>query len=282
LVLFEKWIKKEGQGLPEEGNPALVQAMHDVAVQDNPDNRKHLYSALLRSMLIIPVPEALAGSKPGFNTAAGNVELQMITIQDKESRRVTPVFSDVVALRNWDANAPYVGLKAQDFFKVLVATDVQAIVVNPFDPIRKMVRPGGRITRTEFDALAQGNIPASTNPAVELKLRAGQQVAIGVPAKKPRAEVLESLIATANSMPEVKELYLFQLAAQAGGEWSSHTVIGVNLGGTVSEDQKKQIVQTLGRSVQWKLGRGESLDFTVISNNSEQVTKSAILVFQRS
>jgi hypothetical protein len=282
LIFFEKWLKKKGQTLPEEGNPALVHAMHAVALQDNPDNREYLYSVLLRSMLIIPVPEAPAGSKPGLNTAAGNVELQMITIQDKESRKVTPVFSDVVALRNWDPNTPYVGLKAQDLFKILVTTDVQAIIVNPFDPIRKMVRTGGRITRAEFDALAQGNIPALINPALELKFRAGQQLAIGVPAKKPRAEVLESLIATANSMPEVKELYLFQLAAQADGAWSSHTVIGVNLAGTVSEDQKKQVVQGLGRSVQGKLGRGESLDFTMISDDSEQVTKSAILVFQRS
>jgi len=82
-------------------------------------------------------------------------------------------------------------------------------------------------------------------------------------------------------MAEVKELYLFQLAAQADGAWSSHTVIGVNLAGAVSEDQKKQIVQGLGRSVQGKLDPGESLDFTVISNNSEQIKKSAILVFQR-
>jgi hypothetical protein len=155
------------------------------------------------------------------------------------------------------------------------------IGVNPFDPIRKMVRPAGRITRAEFAALAQGAIPAPTNTGVEFKLHAGQQVAIGVPAKKPRAEVLERLSEMAASMAEVKELYLFQLAAQADGAWSSHTVIGVNLAGAVSEDQKKQIVQGLGRSVQGKLDPGESLDFTVISNNSEQIKKSAILVFQR-
>lgn len=283
MVFFEKWFKKECQALPEEGNTALVQAMHAVALQDNPDNRKRLYSALLRSMLIIPVPNTPAGSKPGLNTAAGNLELQMITMRDKQGRKVTPVFSDVLALRTWDPNTPYEGFKAQEFFKLLATTDVEEIVVNPFDPIRKMVRPGGRITRAEFDLLARGDIPSGfSQGGVEFKMTVGQRVAIGEPAKKPKVEVLETLRATANLMPEVKELYLFELAAQSDGSWSSHTVIGINLATSASEDRRKQIVHELGHGAQGKLNAGESLDFMIISNNLEQIKRSAITIFRRS
>jgi len=282
LGLFEKWFSKQGPASPEEGNPAFAQAMQEVALHDTPENRNRLFSILLQTMLIVPTPELPAGWKPGFNTADGNTPIQLTVLPDKLGRKVTPVFSDLVALRNWDPNTPYVGLKAQDYFRVLIATNVQEILVNPFDPIRKMVRPSGRIKRAEFAALAQGAIPAAENLDVGLKLHPGQQIAIGIPAKKPNPAVLDSLSAIANSRAEVKELYLFQLAAQANGAWSSHTVIGVNLFGTVSEGQWKQIVQELGHGVQGKLGSGESLDFMMLSNNLEQVRKNAVLVFQRS
>jgi hypothetical protein len=233
-------------------------------------------------MLIVPIPEAPAGFKPGFNTARENVQLQMTIIQDKQGRRVTPAFSDVVALRAWDPNTPYVGFKAQEFFNVLMTTDVQEVVVNPFDPIRKMVRPGGRITRAEFDLLARGDVPkAFTKGGIEFQINTGQQVAIGMPAKKPSAEVLQSLKVLANSMVEINELYLFQLAAKIDGAWSSHTVIGVNLAGAVSEDHRKKIVQGLGQTAREKLSPGESLDFMIISNNLDQIRKNATLVFQR-
>lgn len=44
----------------------------------------------------------------------------MVFLTDRQGRRVTPVFSDLAALRNWDPNSPYAGLKAQDFFKKLL------------------------------------------------------------------------------------------------------------------------------------------------------------------
>lgn len=277
--MFEKWFRKQGPVSPKEDNPALAQAMQEVALHNTPENRNRLFSILLQTMLIVPTPELPAGWKPGFNTADGNTPVQLTVLLDKQGRKVTPVFSDLVALRNWDPNTPYVGLNARDFFKVLVTTDVQEILVNPFDPIRKIVRPGGRITRPEFAALAQGTIPAPTKPAAGFRLQPGQQFAIGIPARPPRAEALESLSSMANSMPEVRELYLFQLAAQAEGGWSHHTVIGITFTGTMSEDQMKQIVKRLGESVYGRLDTGTSLDFMVLSNGLEQIEKNSVLVF---
>jgi hypothetical protein len=45
----------------EDGNPTLAQAMHEIALSDNPENRKKLYQALLGSMLLVPVPEIPQG-----------------------------------------------------------------------------------------------------------------------------------------------------------------------------------------------------------------------------
>ena len=281
MTFWRKWFSKK-QTLPEEGNPALVEAMQKIALQDNSENRRRLYTSLLRSILIIPIPEVPAGMKPGLNTTDGNVQLQMVVLNDKQNRKATPVFSDVAALRNWDPNTPYVGFKAREFLKIVVTTEVQQILVNPFDPIRKMLRPGGCITRAEFEVLATGAIPSAfANHGVEFKLEAGQRVAIGVPAKKPRDEVLDSLKAAGNSIPEVEELHLFQLAAQANGTWTSHTVIGVRLKDKSPKGIEKEIVGRLGQTGRAKLKPGESLDFMVIRSNLEQIRKNGVLVFSR-
>lgn len=282
MAFYDKWFSKKGQLPLEAGNPALLQAMHNVALQDNTDTRKQLYSALLEATLIIPIPEVPAGLKPGANISDDKVQLQMAVLQDKGHRKVTPVFTDVEALRTWDPNTPYAGFKAQEFFKIVVGTDVQDIIVNPFDPIRKMVRPGGRITRAEFDVLATGVMPSAfTKSGVEYKIGGGQQAMIGIPAKKPSDEVLEHLRAMSDSIGEIRELYLYQIATQTDGSWSSHTVIGIRLSEEASQTSEKEIIQRLGQSAQTKLERGESLDFSVIHGNLEQIRKSAVLIFQR-
>ena len=47
----------------------LVRAMHDIALNENPENRKKVYEALLGSMLLVPVaeiPADLSGLGPGL------------------------------------------------------------------------------------------------------------------------------------------------------------------------------------------------------------------------
>lgn len=75
MGFLEKWVRKKGQPSPEEGNHAFVQAMQEVAPRDTPENRKRLYSIMLQTMLIVPIPEVPAGLKPGFNTTEGNTQL---------------------------------------------------------------------------------------------------------------------------------------------------------------------------------------------------------------
>jgi hypothetical protein len=43
--------------------------------------------------------------------------------------------------------------------------DIQRVVINPFDPIRKMIRPEGRITRAEFEV--RTGLPMAIPPEEE-------------------------------------------------------------------------------------------------------------------
>jgi len=136
-ILGSLFGKKKGDS-PDEGNAALAQAMHAVAMNDNADTRKKLYQELLASMFLIPVPELPKGLGPGMQKMETGMELPLYSAVDSDQVRFTVAFTDLGALRNWDPNTPYLGLKAIDFFRFLLGTDIQDIQINPFDPIRKM------------------------------------------------------------------------------------------------------------------------------------------------
>ena len=243
----------------DDGNPALERAMHEVALNDRLESRKKLYETLLGSMLLVPVPEIPTGLVPGLHTATNETRIQLTAVADRNRVQVTSVFTDLEALRNWDPNTPYLGLKAQELFRLVMGTDIQAVVINPFDPIRKMIRPGGRVTRAELELLSKGLVPGKVGPKIEqLQFKAGERIAIGQPARPPSEAIEELLRSKAASFPLVAELYVFQMATQAG---SSHTVIGVNPSEDVPRDQQEEIVRNMWTSVRPELKPDQSLDF---------------------
>lgn len=268
--------KKDAQ--PDDGDSLLVQAMQQTALSDNPDNRKKLYQAFLRSMLLIPVPEVPKELGPGLQTIKADIQVQITGMLDAKNVRITPAFTDAEALRNWDPNTPYLGIKAQELFRLVMRTDIQVVVINPFDPIRKMIRPGGRVTRAEIDLLANGVMPSQIGPKnAQFQLKANEKVAIGLPAVPPSPAAESLLRSAASACPEVGELYLFQMATQSG---SSHTVIGIGLSVVVSAKRREEIVNSMGKSVVSELKAGQSLDFMFLSGSmGDQVRKLGRRIF---
>jgi len=152
--------------------------MHDIAINENPENRKKVYEALLGSMLLVPVaeiPADLSGLGPGLHTATSKTQIQLRRITDGNQIQLTAAFTDLEALRNWEPNTPYLGLNAPDLFRLVMGTDIQEVAINPFDRSRKMIRPGGRVTRAELERLirAAGRMPVERdtryNPVDRIK-----------------------------------------------------------------------------------------------------------------
>ena len=261
----------------------LVRAMHDIALNENPENRKKVYEALLGSMLLVPVPEIpadLSGLGPGLHTATSKTQIQLRRVIDRNQIPITTAFTDLEALKNWDPNTPYLGLNAPDLFRLVMGTDIQEVAINPFDPVRKMIRAGGRVTRAELELLANRVVPGSAeSKTVQFQLRANEKVLIGRPASPPSPAVEELLRSTAAAFAAIAELYVFQMATQAG---PSHTVIGISLGEDVSREQQDEIARSLGASVQAERKGGQSLDFMFLRGAMrEQIRKLGALIFRR-
>ncbi len=252
--------------------------MHDLASRDNPENRKNLYEALLASMLLIPVPEIPSGVMPGIQTLQAKTPFQLITGLNGRNQKVTPAFTDLEALRTWNSNIPYIGLNAGDHFRIVLGTEIQEVIINPFDPAKKMIRPTGTVTRREVEFLAQGTIPSRMSQNIDQHdLSANDIRAIGVPAQRLSVDVEDALRSKAFDLGDVDQLYAFQMATQA----ASSTVVGIELQVDLPPGERNAIVRSLGDSVQPMLGAGW-LDFLILRGAlGDQIRSVGLLIFSR-
>jgi hypothetical protein len=280
MRFIELLFGKKNKARLEDGSPELVRAMHELASNEKPENRKKVYEALLGSMLLVPVPEIPAGLSPGLQTTTDEVRIQLTGMTDRNQLRVTAAFTDLEALRNWDPNTPYLGLKAQELFRFVMGTDIQEVAINPFDPIRKMMRPGGRVTRPEIDLLSKGLLPSRVGPKdVQFQLKANEKVFIGRPAHPPSQAIEELLRSKAASLPAIAELYIFQMATQAG---SSHTVVGIDVSENLARGEQDEIARSMGVAIRPELKPGQSLDFLFLRGPMrDQVRALGAPIFRR-
>lgn len=272
--------KAQADSLERLENRPLLQAMEAVARDDSPETRTRLYRTFLDGILIIPTPEAPAGLKPGPFVTTGNESFQFPLLQEARGKKLIPVFSDLEALRNWDPNTPYIGLNSIALFKTVLGTEAEEIRINPFDPIRKMIRPGGTLTRREFQLLAERQIPEAT-ASRRTGIQPGERILIGIPAEEPPKVVLDALVVTAGSIEDINALFLFQIGSQQNGKWSFQKVIGVQLLHDLNDPQKREIIARLSKSIQPLLRADEFLDFMVLQGALEQqVMTSGKLLYE--
>lgn len=283
MGIFDRF-KKNAQPVDLEKlhNGALLKAIDATALDNSPENRKRLYNVLLDVLFLVPIAEIPANVEAGAWTATGDDPLQFRLLQNREGNKLFPVFSDLEALRNWDPNTPYIGMKSVDLFKVILRTDADQIVINPFDPIRKMIRPGGTLTRQEFQLLAENRIPSgAVGSTIAFDLKPGERVAIGVPAQEPKSELVAALVSTARNIGSVASLYLAQIASQKNQAWVSQTLIGIQLNKNLEKPLREEIVRELGESIRPWLDRNEFLDFMILDGGlAQQVTAHGKLLYK--
>jgi hypothetical protein len=281
MKFLQKIFGRRKQFKYDGPNAGLVRAMHELALRDDAGNRKRLYEAILSSTFTIPTPELPEGFRtPGGKPPLPNTRVDIVVINNNNGQKVTPAFTDSEALQVWDPNTPSLGLKPQAFFQMVMETDIQQVVINPYDPRRKMIRPGGVVTRAEMDLLARGIIPTPIGPkGVQFKLKTDQKVNIGFPTVRLSPEVEESLKTIATQNPEIAELYLFQMETPAG-TWQ--IVVGMQIDKTLPREREEELAIRFGETIQPKLEKGQSLDFLALRGEfGEAVKAQGMAIFRR-
>jgi hypothetical protein len=234
------------QEQPDFAISPLPAAMLAVAHNDTPQNRQTLYQSMLQTWFVAPTKEAVP-DQPGFSTVPANVADSLSLEHDSSGQPVAVAFTDEEALRNWNKTIPWIALQGTAFFQAVASTEAEEIVINPYnvdDPASKMIRPGGRVTRWEFEELAEGRIPEedSNEQAVE-----SQSVLVTMPEQIPTPEMFNAISEVAASFPEIVAMYFGQVIYPNG---ETHWTIAVEFAAVPSDKQLHRMMTALAEAAQ--------------------------------
>ncbi len=253
---------------PRFDNPAFLEAMLAVAHHDTPENRRALYENMLKVWFLVPTRDAEPPDAPGLHDIKENIAQSFSLEHDPEGMVVLPVFTDEEALRNWNKTILWIALQGTALFQAIVGTDVEDVVINPYeidDPASKMIRPGGRVTRWEFELLAEGRLPQpdTESPEDGAESEAPQPVLLSTPKVMPPKELFDALIAAAKNIPAVQAMY-FSRITDARGE--SRQSVAVDFAPETSEKTITRTFREMGKRVR-DISASESLDFLPTSTD---------------
>jgi hypothetical protein len=237
------------QGQPDFENSPLPAAMLAVAHGDSPETRHVLYESMLKTWFLVPTREAVPDA-PGFHDIQEGTAASFSLEHDPAGLLVAVAFTDEEALRNWNKTIPWVALQGTGFFQAVASTGAEEIVINPYeldDPASKMIRPGGRVTRWEFEELAQGNIPQIQADDDAETQTAPQSVLVTMPAQMPAAEAFDALGATARKFTDVVALYFAQVIYPDG---EPHWTVAVEFASASSPKHVERAMAALTKAAQ--------------------------------
>jgi hypothetical protein len=257
------------QEQPDFAISPLPAAMLAVAHNDTPQNRQTLYQSMLQTWFVAPTKEAVP-DQPGFSTVPANVADSLSLEHDSSGQPVAVAFTDEEALRNWNKTIPWIALQGTAFFQAVASTEAEEIVINPYnvdDPASKMIRPGGRVTRWEFEELAEGRIPEedSNEQAVE-----SQSVLVTMPEQMPTPEMFNAISEVAASFPEIVAMYFGQVIYPDG---EPHWTIAVEFAAP-SDKQLNRIMTALAEAARRVFPKSANADLLLASTALGQSVKT--------
>jgi len=269
----ESHIKPPPQGGPQEpdfANSPLPAAMLAVANEDSPQNRQALYESMLDAWFIVPTREA-PPETPGFHSTPTNIADSFSLEHDSEGQLVAVAFTDEEALSNWQKSIPWIALQGIAFFQAIASTGAEEIVINPYEPANpasKMIRPGGRMKRWEFESLAVGHLPQHESSRQEAE---SQGVLVSMPKQMPTAEMFNAMSGAAQPFPEIAGMYFGQVTYPDG---EPHWTVVVECAAGASAKEVKHMITALVKTARRVFPRSITTDLLPASTALGQSIKA--------
>jgi hypothetical protein len=255
---------------PDFANSTLPAAMLAVANDDSLENRRTLYQSMLNTWFVVPIRETVP-DKPGFSTVPGNVADSFSLEHDSSGQLVAVAFTDEQALRNWNMSIAWIALQGTAFFQAVASTEAAEIVINPYEPENpgsKMIRPGGRVTRWEFEELAKGRVPEG-DPGKQVV--EPQSVLVTMPKQMPTAEMFDAMGKAARAFPEIAAMYFGQIIYPDG---ETHWTIAVEFTANASVKHIKHMMAALVQAARQVFPKSVTADLLPASTSLGQSIKA--------
>ena len=261
------------KGTPNNTNQSLIRAMEEYDLHPTDRHRTRYFQELLGSFLAVPTPEPW-----GLEEIAAGKKFELLVYQKNGGRKWTPAFTDMAALRIWDPNISCAAKRGQDFFQAMMEIDLDEVVINPFDPIRKRIRPMAVVTRSEIESLAAGSVPELPpwKEEIDPKFK-GWEGATFHPCGRPFPSRVElRLRRTAKQRDEVLKLVLFDVRYPSG---VTRPVIGIDLWHALPDEEMAAIMKQLMRCVP----RAMVMEFTFLNQYLRmELSGKTEVIFERS
>lgn len=226
-----------------------------VSINDNPETRRTLYEAFLKSTLIIPIYGEIEGLPDDeWQVLSKAVDVGFMCGKDEQGRPILFAFTDVESLLTWKPQGcRYLGMDATGVFRLVISNGFASVVVNYKGPT------GGVLTRGEIEDLAEGRIPIRTEFGVkEFHPPSGARLTYGLPAKKPPEELVRKLQGVFALQDSIVEAYLFQGQLEQD---EPYPMVGLIFTKDINREEIPALIQILGKEVEPLLSKGQFLDF---------------------
>ncbi|HEX4606520.1 MAG TPA: SseB family protein [Candidatus Angelobacter sp.] len=251
-------------GHPRFDQSPLPAAMLAVAHHDSPENRRALYESMFETWFLVPIRGEEHPDTPGLHDIPPDIASSFSLEHDSAGLLVAVAFTDEEALRNWNKEILWIALQGSSFFQAVSSTEAQVIVINPFEPDNPkstMIRPGGRVTRWEFEALAAGRHPG--DQSAEEQEAEAQSVLVATPKPMPPAEIFTALATAAKIFPQVTAMYFAQLIYPTG---DAHKAVAVEFIPDVTDEQLGPVMVALEKKAHRLFPRKETVDLLLVES----------------
>jgi SseB protein N-terminal domain len=233
-------------------NDDTVRAMDALARGDDPEKRRSLYEALLRTDWLVPTS--------GSDSAKGS--LSFVTIRDAEDAPAALAFTDESALLAWRAQGqPYAVLHGALLFGVARDNGFGSVIVNPRGPA------GGVITRREIELLALDAIPdfSAATPAAAFVLGVKSEIEVLGSASLPDA-MARAIGVTLSGVQLVRSAHLARVSIRGAGPT---LMLGVMSSAALPDAEERRIAATLGREAQANVPPDQAIDILFLTPTHE-------------
>jgi len=222
-------------------------AMRRVAERDTPEHRRALFELLLDATLT-----AAAVGKP-----APGAEQGLAMLESKEGP-VLLVFTGIDALLAWRATGyTPVAVPGRTLFEMAARHGTARIEVNPASV------PRGWISRTEIEALAEGQIPVGPTEERAQPSREPTRVKVGRPAVRPPDDLIEAARQALRSQPHAVAGWLFLIAE---GSDSPRLMVGVELARGLSQSDVDAAMQAILEETWARSTEADQLRFMLVAD----------------
>jgi hypothetical protein len=131
-----------------------------------------------------------------------------------------------------------------------------------------MIRPGGRVTRWEFEELAQGRIPEKNSNQQGMQ---SQSVLVTMPTEMPTPEMFRAMSEVAGTFPEIAAMYFGQVIYPDG---EPHWTIAVEFATAPSDKYLNHMMTALVKAARRVFPQSVTADLLLASTALGQSIKT--------